>query len=203
MHTAGDAVLLLRLARDGDADALGQLLDGYRNYLALLARLQLSRTLRSKSDPADIVQDTFLKANSSFPEFRGETEPEFTAWLRRILATTVANLVRHYRGTARRDVRLERQMADELDESSRALDRGLVAGSSSPSDKAQKREQAVQLADALESLPPAYREVIILRHLEDLSFPEIARRLGRSLDSVKKLWVRGLARLRERMEDSR
>jgi RNA polymerase sigma-70 factor (ECF subfamily) len=203
METAGDAVMLLRLARDGDADALGQLLDGYRNYLALLARLQLSRTLRSKTDPADIVQDTFLKAHRNCPAFRGEAEPEFTAWLRRILATTVANLVRHYRGTAQRDVRLERQMADELDESSRALDRGLVAPSSSPSDKAQKREQAVRLADALESLSPAYREVIILRHLEDLSFPEIARRLGRSLDSVKKLWVRGLARLRERMEDSR
>lgn len=202
MDTTGDAAEFLRLARDGDTAALGRLLDGYCNYLALLARLQLSRTLRGKTDPADIVQDTFLKAHRNFPEFRGESEPEFMAWLRRILATTVANLVRHYRGTSQRDVRLERQMADELDQSSRALDRGLVARSSSPSDKAQKREQAVQLADALESLSPGYREVIILRHLEDLSFPEIARRLGRTLDSVKKLWVRGLTQLRERMEES-
>ena len=55
---------------------------------------------------------------------------------------------------------------------------------------------------AIESLPAAYGEVIILRHLEELSFPEIARRLGRSLDSVKKLWVRGLAQLREHLEDA-
>ncbi len=193
---------LLRAARAGDADARGRLLDGYRNYLTLLARLQLGRTLRGKADPADLVQETFLRAHRDFAQFRGTTEAELLGWLRRILATTAANLVRRYRGTRGRDVRLERQMADELDRSSRALDRGLVARSGSPSEKAQKREQAVALADALESLPAAYGEVIILRHLEELSFPEIARRLGRTLDSVKKLWVRGLAQLREHLGDA-
>jgi len=181
---------------------LGRLLEGYGNYLTLLARLQLSRTLQGKADPADLVQETFLKAHRDFAQFRGRTEPELMGWLRQILATTVANLVRHYRGTRQRDVRLERQMADQLDQSSRALDGGLVARSGSPSEKAQKRERAVQLADALESLPPDHREVIILRHLEELSFPEIARQLGRSLDSVKKLWVRGLAQLRARLEET-
>jgi RNA polymerase sigma-70 factor (ECF subfamily) len=200
MDTPGLDVELLRLARAGDADALGRLLDGYRNYLALLARLQLSRTLQGKADPADLVQETFLKAHRDFDQFRGATEPELMGWLRSILATTVANFVRHYRGTRGRDVRLERRVADELDQSSRALDGGLVARLSSPSERAQKREQAVLLADALESLPPAYGEVIILRHLEELSFPEIARRLGRTVDSVKKLWIRGLAKLRERLE---
>jgi RNA polymerase sigma-70 factor (ECF subfamily) len=93
-------------------------------------------------------------------------------------------------------------MADDLERSSQALDDRLMARlSSSPSEKAQRREQAVALADALEWLPKAYGDVIIMRHLEELPFPEIARRLGRSLDSVKKLWVRGLARLRERLED--
>jgi RNA polymerase sigma-70 factor (ECF subfamily) len=202
METPGyDAERLLGAARAGDADALGRLLDGYRNYLLLLARLQLSRSLRGKADPADVVQETFLKAHRDFGQFRGATEPELMGWLRRILATTVANLVRHYRGTQGRDVRLERSVADELDRSSRALDGGLVARLSSPSERAARREQAVLLADALESLPPAYGEVIILRHLEELSFPEIARRLGRSLDSVKKLWIRGLAHLRELLED--
>jgi RNA polymerase sigma-70 factor (ECF subfamily) len=200
MDTPGLDVELLRLARAGDADTLGRLLDGYRNYLGLLARLQLSRTLQGKADPADLVQETFLKAHRDFDQFRGATEPELMAWLRTILATTVANFVRHYLGTRGRDVRLERRVADELDQSSRALDGGLVARISSPSERAQKREQAVLLADALESLPPAYGEVIILRHLEELSFPEIARRLGRTVDSVKKLWLRGLAKLRERLE---
>ena len=72
----------------------------------------------------------------------------------------------------------------------------------SPSQHAASREQAVQLADALGALPADYREVIILRQLEDLPFPEVAERMGRSVDSVKNLWVRGLARLRRGMEDT-
>jgi RNA polymerase sigma-70 factor, ECF subfamily len=93
-------------------------------------------------------------------------------------------------------VRLERALAVELDESSRALDRGLIAQQSSPSQQAVRREQAVMLADALGQLPDAYREVIILRHLEGLTFPEVAGRMGRTVESVKKLWARALARLR-------
>src|SRR5438445_13375943 len=67
---------LLRAARAGDADARGRLLDGYRNYLTLLARLQLGRTLRGKADPADLVQETFLRAHRDFAQFRGATEAE-------------------------------------------------------------------------------------------------------------------------------
>jgi RNA polymerase sigma-70 factor (ECF subfamily) len=67
---------------------------------------------------------------------------------------------------------------------------------SSPSQSASRREQAVLLADALEKLPEDYREVIILSHLESLSFSEVARRMARSVDSVKNLWARALARLR-------
>jgi RNA polymerase sigma-70 factor (ECF subfamily) len=108
----------------------------------------------------------------------------------------VGHLVRRYCGTRRRDVRLERRLVDELDQSSRVLDQGLVAPQSSPSNQASHREQAVLLADALEELPPDYREVIILSHLEGLSFPEVASRMGRSVNSVKNLWARALARLR-------
>jgi RNA polymerase sigma-70 factor (ECF subfamily) len=75
-----------------------------------------------------------------------------------------------------------------------------LASSGSPSRQASRREQAVLLADALGKLPEAYREVIILSHLEGLSFPEVARRLGRTLDSVKNLWARALARLRRSLE---
>ena len=76
------------------------------------------------------------------------------------------------------------------------LDRGLVARTDSPSQQASRREQAVLLADALGKLTDDYREAIVLRHLEGLSFPEVARRMGRSEDSVKKLWARALAKLR-------
>jgi RNA polymerase sigma-70 factor (ECF subfamily) len=168
----------------------------YRNYLTLLARLQIGRRLQGKVDASDVIQDVCLKAHRDFDQFRGTTEGEWVGWLRQILAKDLAQLVRHYYGTQRRNLRLERQLAGELDQSSRALDQGLAARQSSPSQQAASREQAVLLADALEQLPADYREVILLSHLERLSFPEVARRLGRTLDSVKNLWARALDRLR-------
>ena len=187
---------LLALARVGQDGALGRLLERYRAYLTLLARVQVGRRLQGKADPADMVQETFLEAARHFGQFNGTTEPELAAWLRQILAGCLGHLVRRYCGTQARDVRLERTLEDELDQSSRAIDAGLVAEQSTPSQRASRREQAVLLADALDRLPPDYREVIILRHLEGLSFPEVAARMGRSLDSVEKLWVRALPRLR-------
>jgi RNA polymerase sigma-70 factor (ECF subfamily) len=188
---------LLQQARSGSAEALGQLLGMYHNYLTLLARLQIGRRLQSKVDPADLVQETFLKAHRHFDQLRGNTEAELVSWLRQILAGNVANLVRHYYGTRGRDVRLERELADELERSSQAWPLGLVAHQASPSQMAAHREEAVLLADALAGLPPDYGEVIVLRHLQGLPFAEVAARMGRSVDSVEKLWVRALARLRK------
>jgi RNA polymerase sigma-70 factor (ECF subfamily) len=193
---------LVQRARSGDATVLGQLLDLYTNYLTLLARLQIGRRLQSKVDAADLVQDTFLKAHRHFGQFRGNTEAELVAWLRQILAGNVANLVRHYYGTQGRDVRLERELAEELERSSQAWPMGLVARQSSPSQHAARREEAVLLADALAKLPPDYGEVIVLRHLQGLPFAEVAARMVRSVDSVEKLWVRALARLRRTLGGS-
>jgi RNA polymerase sigma-70 factor (ECF subfamily) len=193
---------LLRDARADGGAAQGQLLDQYRNYLTLLARVHIGRQLQGKADAADVVQETFLEAHRAFPAFRGRSEGEFVRWLRQILATTLAHLVRRYLGTQARDVRLERQLAEELDASSRVLDRGLAAPEDSPSQQAVVKEQAVLLADAMEQLPEDYREVLTLRHLEALTFPEVARRMNRSVDSVEKLWVRALGRLRLVLGDS-
>lgn len=195
-----DPERLLQSARAGDGPALGQLLELYRNYLALLARLQIGRRLQGKVDDSDIVQETFLKAHRDFAEFRGGTEAEFVSWLRQILAWTLANVVRRYRGV-RRDVQLERDLAGDLDRSSQALGQGLPAGQSTPSQRAIRREQAVLLADALTRLPAHYREVIVLRHLENVPFSEVARQLGRSVDSVKKIWARAVAQLRRSLEE--
>jgi RNA polymerase sigma-70 factor (ECF subfamily) len=191
-----DLEQLLVLAHAGNLPALGQLLELYRDYLTLLARVQIGKRLQSKVDAADLVQETFLQAHEHFAGFRGRSEGELVSWLRQILATTLANLVRHYCGTRRRDVRLERDLAAELDESSRVLDRALVVQHSTPSQRAARREQAVVLANALARLPVEYREVIILRHLEGLKFADVAQRMGRSIDSVKKLWTPALAHLR-------
>jgi RNA polymerase sigma-70 factor (ECF subfamily) len=195
-RAAPDLEDLLPRARAGDAAARGGLLDLYRNYLTLLARLEIGRRLRGKVDDSDLVQETFLQAHCHFGQFRGATEGELVSWLRQILGGVVAKLVRRYYGTRRRDVRLERELQDELDRSSAALAAGLAARQSSPSQQAARREQAVLLADALERLPEHYREVIILSDLEGLAFPDVARRMGRSLDSVKNLYARAVGRLR-------
>jgi RNA polymerase sigma-70 factor (ECF subfamily) len=191
-----DVRRLLAQARLGDPEARGLLLELYRNYLTLLSRVQIGRRLQGKFDAADAVQETFLRAHDRFGQFRGTSEGEFLQWLRQILASRLAELIRRYSGTRGRDVRLERALTVELDQSSRLLNRALVAPGSSPSHQAARRELAVVLADALARLPRHYREVIILHNLEDCNFPDVARQMGRTLDSVKNLWVRALARLR-------
>jgi RNA polymerase sigma-70 factor (ECF subfamily) len=183
--------------RAGADAVLGPLLDLYRNYLRLLARVEIGRRLQGKVDASDLVQETFLEAHRNFARFRGTNEPQLVSWLRQILAGKVAYLLRHYLGTQGRDVRLERELAADLDNSSRLLGAELIASMSSPSQQAVRREQAVLLANALQRLPEDYREVIVLRHLQGLRFPEIGERLGKSVDSVQKLWLRGLARLRQ------
>ena len=195
-----DPEQLLHQARAGDGPTLGRLLELYRAYLGVLARVQIGRRLQGKVDASDLVQEAFLVAYRDFPQFRGTTENEFRSWLRQILASLLANLVRHYQGAQCRDVRLERRLTVELDQSSQALDRGLVAAQESPSQQAARREQSLVLAEALGRLPEEWRELLILRHLEGLTFPEVAKRLGRTVDSVKKLWPRALAGLRRLLE---
>src|SRR5271166_881667 len=117
-HSAQEPEALLQRARAGDGKALGALLERYRGYLALLVRVQIGRRLQGKAGASDLIQDTFLDAQRCFDSFRGATEAEVLGWLRAILAGNLANLVRRYLGTKRRDVRLEQELAAELDESS-------------------------------------------------------------------------------------
>src|SRR5437660_5036837 len=95
---------LLQEARVGDAAALGHLLELYRRYLALLARMQIGRRLQGKVDASDVVQETFLDAHRHFAVFRGESEAEFVQWLRQILAAKLADLQRRFLGAQGRDV---------------------------------------------------------------------------------------------------
>jgi RNA polymerase sigma-70 factor (ECF subfamily) len=192
---------LLRHAQAGNAAVLGPLLDRYRQQLRWQAQLGLGPQLHSKVDPSDLVQDTFLQAHRHFAHFQGSTESELLAWLRQILTATLANVVRHYVGTQGRDVRLERPLEQEPDRSSQGPLPLLAAPHSTPSQQAARREQTLLLAQALARLPEDYRQVLVLRHLEGLTFAEVARRMGRSQDSVDKLWLRALARLRPMLND--
>jgi RNA polymerase sigma-70 factor (ECF subfamily) len=147
-------------------------------------------------DASDVVQETFLEAHRHFPNFQGDVGGQLTQWLRAILAATLANTVRRYLGTQARDLRLERDLAADLDQSTCALGQILVDPHSSPSQQVMRGEQSLLVAEAMARLPDDYQTVLVLRHLEGLTFPQVAERMGRSLDSVEKLWLRGLTRLK-------
>jgi RNA polymerase sigma-70 factor (ECF subfamily) len=161
--------LLLFQVRAGDEAALGRLLELYRNYLRLLARSLISQPLRVRLDASDLVQEAFLKAHREFSQFLGASEPELVAWLRRILVRTLADQVKRHRAKGR-DYRREEPLEVMLDRSSLAIQQALAVPVSSPSSRVSRREQAVLLANALEKLPEAYRDVFILRNLEHIPF---------------------------------
>jgi RNA polymerase sigma-70 factor (ECF subfamily) len=190
---------LIELARHGEEAATGRLLAAYGEYLKLLARVQIGRRLQGKLDASDLVQETFMDAHRQMPNFKGSSEGELLAWLRRILAGHVAMTVRRYFGAKGRDINLERGIAAQIDQSSQAMDGGLIGSNTTPSQHVARREQSVLLADALAKLSEDHREAIVLRHLEGLSLVETAARMGRSEDSVQKLYVRGLMNLRRLM----
>jgi RNA polymerase sigma-70 factor (ECF subfamily) len=175
-------------------------LEPFRAYLRLLARLHLAPQLRGKLDPSDVVQQTLLQAYQARDQFRGRSEAEWTAWLRQILARNLAQAVRDF-GRAKRDLARERSLQAALDASSARLEAFLAADQSSPSQRAEQGEQALRLAEALEQLPEAQREALVLQYWQGLSLAEIGTHLGRSPEAVAGLIKRGLKQLRQRMHD--
>jgi RNA polymerase sigma-70 factor (ECF subfamily) len=175
-------------------------LERYRAYLRLLARLHLAPQLRGKLDPSDVVQQVLLQAYRALSQFQGQSEGELAAWLRQILAHCLANAVRDF-GRDKRDVGLERSLEVALAGSSARLEMGLAANQSSPSERAQRHEDAIRLAEALLQLPEAQREALILQHWQGLALAEIGAQLGRTPAAVAGLIKRGLKRLRELLKD--
>src|SRR5262245_30707401 len=161
----------------------GQDLEGYRNYLRVLARAGLDPRLQSKLDPSDVVQQTLLEANRDRAAFRGQGPEALRAWLRQILTRNLANALRDFR-RARRDVGREQALDAWVAESSARVEAWLAAEGSSPSAGVQRQEEAARLAAALEKLPEAQREVVALRHLHGWSLCDIARHLGRTRPAV-------------------
>jgi RNA polymerase sigma-70 factor, ECF subfamily len=172
----------------------------YEAWLRLLARNEIDSRFAGKFDPSDAVQQTLLEAWKGWNQFRGTQEPQRLAWLRQILAHQLAHLARHYGGTQKRDVAREVSIDQTLCQSAQRLDALLPAGDPSPSGMAAGSEQRLRLAEVLEQLPADYRQVILLRNLEDLSHKEVARRMNRTPGAVRMLWLRALAALKDAMQ---
>jgi RNA polymerase sigma-70 factor (ECF subfamily) len=172
--------------------------DQYRDYLRLLARLQLDPRLQSKLDPSDVVQLTLVKAQQHLDQFRGKTEAELAAWLRRILANTLADAARKFQ----REVPLAPRLEESLHESSARLEGWLVAEQSSPSEQAMRQEHLLRLAQALGQLPEDQRVAVEFHYLKAGSVAEVAAHMGRSEAAVAGLLRRGLKKLRDLLQES-
>jgi RNA polymerase sigma-70 factor (ECF subfamily) len=174
-------------------------LEHYREYLRLLARLQLDPRLRSKLDPSDVVQEALLQAHRGRDQFRGQTEAEQVAWLRTILARELVRAGRDL-GRGKRDVDREQSLERALEASSQRLEQWLAAEDSTPGERAERNEDLARLADALAILPDDQREALELFYLQGLPLAEIAARLGRNgTKAVSSLVSRGLRTLRQRL----
>jgi RNA polymerase sigma-70 factor (ECF subfamily) len=185
---AGNLSTLIEAARGGCSKALGALLVACRPFLVRAAKNQLPADVREKESASDVVQKTLLDAQQGFGDFRGKTSEEFRGWMRRILHNNVLNSVRHY-GAARRDVARE-QPAGPAEP---------PANQPTPSAVAIDRERLEALERALARLPADYRQAILLHQQDGLPFAEVAARLGKTEEAARKLWARGIERLRQEM----
>jgi RNA polymerase sigma-70 factor (ECF subfamily) len=136
----------------GEADVRDQALDHFRDYLLLLARMELGPQGRSRLDPSDVVQQTLLEAHRTHDQFRGHGEAEMAAWLRRLLACNFVDARRAW-GRAKRDVARERSLESFLGQSSARLGTCLAADQTSPSHAAERHDRGVRLASALATVP--------------------------------------------------
>lgn len=191
---------LLQSARHACPEARERLLESFRGYLRLLARTGLRAALRGKADPSDLVQETLLKAHLNFGQFQGQTEGELAAWLRRILINKLNDLARGYQQADARKIDRERSLDDVLGDSSAALAGLLAYGGPSPSESAARRELGVVLAEALAELNEDYREILVLRSLEERDWDDAARIMQRSVGATRMLWARALKALRPILE---
>lgn len=186
---------LLSRARQGDLSALGLLLQWYANYLTILATSQLDRRIRRRVSPSDVVQEVLLAAHRDFGAFRGNSQPELLMWIRKILINTLHRSFETHVKAGKRDIRREVSLdtiSQSVDHSACQLLTLLQDRVASPSARMTAEEDALALANQLGKLRPAYRDVIVYRVVQGLSFDEIGEAMGKTTTAVRMLWLRAL-----------
>jgi RNA polymerase sigma-70 factor, ECF subfamily len=190
---------LLSRATAGDAKALADLFDRYRDRLRQMVRLRLDRRLYGRLDPSDVLQETYLVLAKRFPEYVAKPELPFFLWLRWLTGQKLIYLHRHHLGTKMRDagqeVSLYRGALPQA--SSESLAAQLLGKLTSPSRAAIRAETQIRIQEAINSMDPMDREVLALRHFEMLSNEETAKVLGISNRAASNRYVRALERLKE------
>lgn len=189
---------LLERALEGDREALGSLLEHHRSYLVILASRELDPLVRARLSGSDLAQETCLEAVRGFAQFRGQTLPEFMAWLKQILSNNLVEATRVHLQAQKRSVRKEHRIANSSQERA-GVPMGAASSESSPSSRAMRGERAVQLARWMQTLPQDQFESIRLRYIEGWSVTRIAEKLDRSESAVAGLLKRGLQGLRKQM----
>jgi RNA polymerase sigma-70 factor (ECF subfamily) len=164
----------------------------------LIARWQLEPRFQSKVDLSGVVQQTLFEAHREMEKLSGQSEAQRMAWIRRVLANNLTDAIRRVQMPGQTALR-EQSLEAALDSSSSHLERWLAAEQTSPSQRAVKREQLLQLAAALAQLPEGQRQAVELHHLRGYRVAEVARLMGRTEEAVGALLVRGLKKLREIM----
>lgn len=185
---------LVALARQGDVGAREQLLIKYRPYLRLLAWQRLPKFLQRRADGSDIVQQTLIDATRGLPDFRGQTEAEFTAWILKLLEHNLIQSARRNLAT-KRDVRREARTGVS-EGSAQLVWHTLSNDGSQPQSSVFRGEAALLLAQALEQLPDDQRTAVELRYLAQESLECIAEEMEKTTGAVAGLIHRGVEKLR-------
>jgi RNA polymerase sigma-70 factor (ECF subfamily) len=190
---------LLDAARSGDEGALAVLVERHRDRLERMVELRMDRRLQGRVDPADVVQDGYLEVRVKFPQYSADPGMPFYLWLRLEVGQKLVDLHRFHLGTKMRDagqeVSLHRGALPQV--SSLSLAEHLLGKLTTPSHAAMRVELKLRVQEALNSMDPHDREVLILRHFEELSNTEVAQVLGISPSAAVNRYVRALKRLKD------
>jgi len=190
---------LLDAARNGDEDALAVLVERHRDRLERMVRLRMDRRLQGRVDPADVVQETYLAVRGKFPQYSADPRLPFFLWLRLEVGQKLVDLHRFHLGTKMRDagqeVSLHRGALPQV--TSLSLAEHLLGKLTTASQAAMRVELKLRVQEALNSMDPHDREVLILRHFEELSNAEAAQVLGIKPSAAVNRYVRALKRLRD------